>query len=230
MLNRNTASERVSVMKRNTKYEILQCATKLFIEKGYTATYVTSIANELNISTGNLTFHFPTKEHILAELIKELLTLPKREEESAVEGEHALLTGYLLELVMFVSVCQDNPIIKDLLVSAYTHSLSLQIIRETDTKRAMQVFGTYCPEWEETEFIQAENIVSGMEYALFMTENTERLSFEQRVFVSLDAIMKVYEIPKGIRESVITQIADLDYRGMGNRVLDEFCNYIAEKM
>mgnify|MGYP003539276353 CR=1 FL=1 len=52
-------------MKRNTKYEILQCATRLFIEKGYTSTYVTSIASELGISTGNLTFHFPTKEHII---------------------------------------------------------------------------------------------------------------------------------------------------------------------
>ena len=55
--------------KRNTKYEILQFATKLFIEKGYTSAYTTSIANELGISPGNLTFHFPTKEHILAELI-----------------------------------------------------------------------------------------------------------------------------------------------------------------
>ena len=217
-------------MKRNTKYEILQCATKLFIEKGYTETYVTSIANELGISTGNLTFHFPTKEHILAELMKELLTLPKREEESAVAGEHALLTGYLLELVMFASVCQDNPNIKDLIVSAYTHSMSLKIIRETDTERTMQIFGKYCPDWDETDFIQTENVVSGMEYAMFMTENTDRLAFEQRVSGSLDAIMKVYEIPKNIRGDIITGIMELDYCGMGNRVLDEFCNYIAEKM
>jgi len=217
-------------MKRNTKYEILQCATKLFIEKGYTATYVTSIANELGISTGNLTFHFPTKEHILAELINELLTLPRREEVKAVRGEHALLTGYLLELAMFASVCHDNPNIKDLIVSAYTRPMSLAIIREIDTKRAMQIFGKYCPAWGETDFIQTENVVSGMEYAMFMTENTDRLSFEQRVSGSLDAIMKVYEIPKGIRENIIAEIVALDYCSMGNRVFDEFCNYIAEKM
>ena len=146
-------------MKRNTKYEILQCATRLFIEKGYTSTYVTSIACELGISTGNLTFHFPTKEHILAELIKELLILPRREEESAIRGEHALLTGYLLELAMFASVCCDNPNIKDLLVSAYTRPMSLQVIREADTKRAMEIFGKYCPGWKETDYVQTENAV-----------------------------------------------------------------------
>lgn len=217
-------------MKRNTKYEILQCATKLFIEKGYTSTYVTSIASELGISTGNLTFHFPTKEHILAELINELLTLPRREEERAVKGELALMMGYLLELAMFASVCQNNPNIKDLIVSAYTRPMSLEIIRESDTKRAMQIFGKYCPDWEETDFIQTENVVSGIEYAMFMPENTQKLSFEQRVSGSLDAIMKVYEIPKDIRDGTIAEIMALDYSSMGNCVFDEFCNYIETKM
>jgi len=217
-------------MKRNTKYEILQCATRLFIEKGYTSTYVTSIASELGISTGNLTFHFPTKEHILAELIKELLILPRREEESAIREEHALLTGYLLELAMFASVCCDNPNIKDLLVSAYTRPMSLQVIREADTKRAMEIFGKYCPGWKETDYVQTENVVSGMEYAMFMTENTDLLTFEQRIYGSMDAIMKVYEIPKDIRDSLLTKIMKLDYSSMGNQVFDEFCNYIATKM
>ena len=50
-------------MANNTKLEILQCATELFLEKGYTSAYVTAIANKLDISTGNLTFHYP-RTHI----------------------------------------------------------------------------------------------------------------------------------------------------------------------
>ncbi len=42
--------------KKNTKYEILQCATRLFLEKGYTDSYITTIAKELQISTGNIRF------------------------------------------------------------------------------------------------------------------------------------------------------------------------------
>ena len=66
-----------------TKYEILRCATELFLEKGYTDAYVTTIAKTLGISTGLLTFWFPTKEHILAELVRELFAF---QWESEKEG------------------------------------------------------------------------------------------------------------------------------------------------
>ena len=49
-----------------TKLEIVQTATKMFLEKGYTATSIKTIADALDMSTGHLTFYFPTKEHLLA--------------------------------------------------------------------------------------------------------------------------------------------------------------------
>ena len=52
-----------------TKLEIVQVASRQFLEKGYSATTVSAISKELGISPGNLTFHFPTKEHLLAELV-----------------------------------------------------------------------------------------------------------------------------------------------------------------
>ena len=74
----------------NTRYKILLCATKLFLEKGYTNTYVTNITNMLKISTGNLTFHFPTKEHILAELIGELNAFQKQTESGMEQTGHGI--------------------------------------------------------------------------------------------------------------------------------------------
>ena len=55
-----------------TKLEIMQVAMKMYLEKGFTNTSAKAISNELNISTGNLTFYFPTKEHMLLELTKEI--------------------------------------------------------------------------------------------------------------------------------------------------------------
>lgn len=213
----------------NTRYKILQCATMLFLEKGYTEAYVTTIANTLQISTGNLTFWFPTKEHILAELIKELCVFQERMDEKESEEDYSLITSYLFELAMFASVCMENPNIKDLVVAAYTHPLSLGIIRANDTERAKKIFGKFCPEWTETEFIQTENVVSGIEYAMFMTENAEMLSFEQRVTSSMDAIMRMYEVPKEIRQSIIAEVMTKDYRSKGNQVFEEFCNYVGDK-
>lgn len=210
----------------NTRYKILHCATKLFLEKGYTNTYVTNITNALKISTGNLTFHFPTKEHILAELIRELNAFQQQIEESKEQTEYSLTVAYLHELAMFASVCEENPNIRDLVIAAYTHTLSLEIIRENDTQRTRYIFGEFCPNWTEAHFIQAENVVSGIEYAMYRIENTHTLSFEQRVTSSIDAIMKIYEVPENIRQRIVGEVMASDYRGRGSRVFEEFSKYI----
>ncbi len=214
---------------QRTKYEILQCATKFFLEKGYTDTYVSVIARMLHISTGNLTFWFPTKEHILAELVKELCAFQAQTEEQEAEGEYSSIRAYLFELVMHASNCAESPNVKDFMISAYTRPMALEIIRANDTERAKKAFGEFCPEWTETQFIQAENVASGIEYAMLMTENAEKLSFEQRVTSSLDAIMKIYEVPERIRQSIIADVMAGDYQSKGKHVFEMFCNYVEEK-
>ena len=49
-----------------TRLEIIQVATRMFLEKGYTNTTTKAISDELEMSKGNLTFRYPTKEHLLA--------------------------------------------------------------------------------------------------------------------------------------------------------------------
>ena len=194
----------------NTKLEILQCSMELFLEKGYTASYVTTIAQKLGISTGNLTFYFPTKEHLLAELVKELCVFQwQTMEKAATDGKSSLL-AYLLELATIVSVCDENSVAKDFYLSAYTHSLPLKIIRESDTQKTETVFSEYCKGWSETDFIIAENIVSGIEYSMLVTEDTAEVSLEKRIKSSLDVIMKIYDVPENIRKSLLQSVISMD--------------------
>lgn len=48
-----------------TKLEIIRYATKKILDTGYSNTQVRAIAKELNMSPGNLTFHYRTKEDML---------------------------------------------------------------------------------------------------------------------------------------------------------------------
>ena len=213
----------------NTKLEILQCSMELFLEKGYTASYVTTIAQKLGISTGNLTFYFPTKEHLLAELVRELCVFQwQTMEKAATDGKSSLL-AYLLELATIVSVCDENPVAKDFYISAYTHLLPLKIIRESDTQKTKTVFSEYCKGWSETDFIIAENIVSGIEYSMLVTEDTEEVSLEKRIESSLDVIMKIYDVPFDVRNSLLQSVLGMDYREIGRNILNEFCIYVDEK-
>ena len=61
-----------------TKKEIVQIATRLFLEKGFSDTSVKLISDTLGISTGNLTFHYPTKEHLLSVRVKMLCDFQSR--------------------------------------------------------------------------------------------------------------------------------------------------------
>lgn len=215
--------------RRGRKFEILHCAMMLFLKKGYNSAYITTIAKELNISTGNLTFYFPSKEHLLAELTKELCQFQWELMEREVRNDYSPLMAYLLEVVTIASMCEENLNIKDFFVSAYTHSLSLKIIRENDTWKMTEVFGEYCLGWTEKEFMQAENIVSGIEYSLLMMENTDEISLEERVAASLDAIMKIFNVPKELREQKIKKVLAMNYRIIGRDVFEDFCRYVEEK-
>ncbi len=214
--------------KINTRLEILQYATKLFLEKGYTSAYVTTIAKALDISTGNLTFHFPTKEHMLAALVKELCGYQWELEQEGCQDD-CLLNAYLLELVMYAFLCEDNPHIRDLIISAYTHSMSLEVIRENDAKRAKRIFGKYCPNWSDKDFIIAQNIVSGVEYSMFMFENTDEISFEERVTSGIDAIMKIYDLPVDIRNHALTEVMQMDYQTRADAIFEKFEKYVNNK-
>lgn len=55
-------------MAENTKDRILQTAALLFTEKGYAAVSMRDVANELGISVGNLTYHYPKKDDLVQEV------------------------------------------------------------------------------------------------------------------------------------------------------------------
>ena len=211
---------------QSTKYEILQCATRLFLEQGYSDTYVTTIAKELGISTGNLTFHYPTKEHILGKLVYELFAFQWEKEEL----EEDLIVTYLFELVLIASICEENPKIKDLILAAYTHEIPLAIIRKYDTERAKIIFGAYCRRWIHNDYVLAENVASGIEYAMIMSKNAEGISFEKRVASSLDAIMKLYEVSEEDRRRLLEQVMKKDYRSKSSHVFEEFVVFVEEKI
>lgn len=54
-----------------TKQEILNCARNMFNQKGYNQVSMRAIANNLNISVGNLTYHFNKKEDIFKALLED---------------------------------------------------------------------------------------------------------------------------------------------------------------
>ena len=210
-----------------TKIEIVTEATKQFLEKGYSRTTVNSIAKTLEISSGNLTFHYPTKEHLLAELVDILCDYQwHRMEEEANEGISSIL-ALCLELASMTSASEDDEKIKDFFLSAYSSPICLDIIRKNDAKRAKEIFREYRPDWTDEQFAEAELLVSGIEYATFIT-TADPIPLETRIAGALNNILGIYGVPEDIRKVKIEKVFAKDCRSLGKQVLTEFKKYVAK--
>lgn len=211
-----------------TKYEIIQTATRLFLEKGYSSTTPNLICDALDISTGNLTYYFPTKEHLLAVLVEMLCSFQSKVLQTMVEEEGTTsLLAVCLELATMAAMCEESQIAKDLFVSAYSSPKCLEIIRKNDAERAKGIYSPFCPDWSDLQYIEAEILVSGIEYATLMT-TSDLASLETRIIGALDNIMTIFCVPEKTRNQKINKILSLDYRNIGKSVLEQFKDFVAQ--
>lgn len=211
----------------STKQEIIQTATHLFLEKGYHATSPRMICDALDISTGNMTYYFPTKEHILAELVDMLCSFQWKKMEEEADDGYSSIMAICLELTSMAAASEEDPVIKDFFLASYQSTMCLEIIRKNDARRAKEVFADYCSQWTPEQFAEAELLVSGIEYATLMTAG-DPIPLEIRLEGALHNILGIYGIPQELRESKIRRVFALDYRRLGMQTLADFRQYVAQ--
>lgn len=210
-----------------TKLEIIQVATEMVFEKGFSNTSAKAISEELDISTGNLTFYFPTKEHLLAVMVQMLCDFQRKMIKQVTNEGNTSLLAVCLELMTMVAICEEDEIMKDFYISAYTHPMTLDIIRKNDAQRAEMVFEKYCTDWTKEDFLEAEVLVSGIEYTTLMTTN-DSLPLEKRIAGALNTIMMIYAVPEEVRQKKLEKVLAMDYHSMGQRISQEFMDYVKE--
>lgn len=211
---------------RPTRELILQTGMRLFLKQGYTATHSSRVTKELGISPGNLTFYFPTKEHLLAQLVEDLCVFQWMiMEQTHSEGKTYLLS-YCMELASIAALCQQSPNGRDFYLSAYTHPMSLAIIRQHDAQKARRVFGEFCPSFSNEDFTDMENLVSGIEYGMLSTPSESAAELDRKVSRALDSILLLYRVPKALREEKIAKVMASNYRENSLTLLHDFVNYV----
>ena len=211
----------------STKNKILRVSTTMFLEVGYSKTSPQMIAKELGISTGNLTYYYPTKEHLLVALTDLLCKYQwKMIKEEADDGISSLL-ALCFELMTMAAACEESEVAKDFFISSYQSPKCLEIIHNNDTARAKEVFAEYCPDWTDEQFREAEILVAGIEHAT-LNAIDESVSLETRISGALNTIMTIYNVPEEIRKMKIDKVLAMDYRSIGKRIFKEFKDYVEQ--
>ena len=211
--------------KELTRSEIIRVASNCFMKDGYSNTTINSMCKKLNMSPGNMTFHFPTKEHLLAELVDMLCKYQwKLMEEEAKDGYSSVM-AICLELLTIASACELDEVAKDFFLSAYRSELCVELIRKNDKERAKEVFKDYCADWTDELFAEAETLVSGIEYATLLT-TSDSVPLDIRVAGALRTILSIYNVPKELREEKIKKVLSMNYQKLGHDTLTKFRKYV----
>ena len=209
------------------KAAIVKAASELFFEKGFSRTTSAELCKKIDIGTGNLTFYFPTKEHILSVLVQMMIDFQWKEMEAQTDEGKSSLLAYCLELTTLVALSEEIPQMQDFLFAAYSHPTTLDLIRTNDTEKIKQIFAEYTEGWDNEKFIETETLISGIEYATLMhTEHTA--SIERRIEGALNTIMMLFGVPEELRITKIEKVLAMDYRAIGRKVYEEFKEYVTE--
>ena len=209
----------------STRIEIIKYACDLFLTVGFSKTSASTIAKGLDLSPGNLTFYFPSKEDLLAVLVDELCSFQHKLMAREIDEGYSPMLAYCLELASIAAICEESPVARDFYVATYTHKKTLEIIRQNDEERSKEMFAQFCPDWTDSKWREMENIVSGIEYATIMTSE-ENTPLEMQIESTLDTILKLYNVPEQIRKEKIQKILSRDYRKVSRIMLDEFKQYV----
>lgn len=211
--------------KATTRAEIIKVATEMYLENGYSNTTTKAICDRIGISTGNLTFYFPTKEHLLDILVEMVCDFQWELMKKTVEEGNTSLMAYCLEFITMAAACDQDEIIKDFFVSSYKHPMTLETIRRNDVEKTKMVFGGFNDDWTDLHYAEAETLVSGIEYGTLMTTG-DSLGLDVRIVGALKTILGIYLVPKDVALMKIQKATALNYREIGKNTLKQFREFV----
>ena len=215
------------VSRSTTRTEIIQVACEYFFEKGYSATSPKMIASALDISPGNLTYHFPTKEHLLLVVVQMLCEFQWK--LLGIEAEQGIdsVGSVCLEMMTVAAACQEDEIARDFFTAAFQSKMCRDYLRNDHINRAKRIFADHCNDWTDEDFVQAELLIMGIQYTT-ITADDSILPLKTRIRGALEYILNIYGIDNRTRQKEIDKVLQMDCRQLGRNVLTEFIKYINE--
>ena len=208
-----------------TKNALIRVAIEMFLERGFTNTSARAIAAELGISTGNITFYFPSKEHLLMVLVEMLCDSQWSMLEQQADDEETALMAFCMETMTVAVACEQNEIARDLFLSVFQSELCRNLLRENHVARAERIFSEYCGDWTHQQFRIAEILVMGIQHAVIIPTDVE-IPLSERIAGALNQILSIYGVPENNRAEKIRRILALDYNDIRQRVREGSLRYV----
>lgn len=214
-------NRRISPLSEREK-KIIASAVKLFLQNGYSNTTIKMISEDCGIRQGTIVYHYHTKEDMLKHLIEELMDYHSDVIEDTNEETGDELFSYAMEIAVQIALCENDRKAWDIYYSAYSNPQIFGLIKDWAAKKNYMLLKNRLPDWSESDFRHIENATSGIELAALMSPCNRYYSLEDKIVLTLDSMLKIYEVAKSERDATVEKIKGFDYEKTGKNLFDKF--------
>lgn len=211
-----------------TKYEIVQTASEFFFTKGFSNTSPRMIAEKLGLSTGNITYYFKSKEHLLLTIVDELCNFQWNMLKAEIDRGIGSAASICLETMTVAVACEESDIARDFFIATFQSELCRNHLRHDHVERAKSIFAAECDGWTDEQFHQAELLVQGLQYSAIVSTDAN-IPLKMRLSGALNQILSIYNVDEKTRQEEIQKVLDKDCREISKRVLEAFTGFVNEK-
>lgn len=205
----------------NLRKNILYNAALLFLEKGFTATSLKSIAAKTQISIGSLVNQFKSKEDILCELVNYVLEGQFAAAETMLKDiPHDNIEYYATETTLQLYMAEAHEYIRELYSSAYSMPKTSGIIQKIITNKLEQLFKEHLPGLETKDFYKLEIASGGIMRGFLTIPCNIWFTMDQKVASFLETTFLIYRVPDEKIKKTIEFVSQFDYPTIAQKTID----------
>ncbi len=212
-----------------TKRKILSVCVRLFLEQGYKETSVSQIVEEAGVTRGSYQNLFHTKDSILLELAETMFSGQFGIARSNVENGLPPVYAYAVETAIQLTLTELNEYLREIYIESYTQPDTSEYIYIHTTMELKKIFGSYFPDYSESDFYEMEIGTSGLMRSYMAKKCDIHFPLERKLERFLTAAMRVYRVPEEEQEKVLAFLAGLDVKAMAAEVMQQLFQFLEMK-
>ena len=212
-----------------TKRKILSVCVRLFLEQGYKETSVSQIVEEAGVTRGSYQNLFHTKDSILLELAETMFSGQFGIARSKTGNGLPPVYAYAVETAIQLTLTELNEYLREIYIESYTQPDTSEYIYIHTTMELKKIFGSYFPDYSESDFYEMEIGTSGLMRSYMAKKCDIHFPLERKLERFLTAAMRVYRVPEEEQEKVLAFLAGLDVKAMAAEVMQQLFQFLEMK-
>lgn len=205
-------------------------AAGLFIDKGYTETSFSLLAQTARINRSDVVNIFGCKENILCELVTYVLEEQFRMAAKKLEGvTDDPILFYAAETTMQLYMAESRESVRELYLTAYSMQRTMDIIQQMITEKLEKIFKEHLPTLTTKDFYELE-IASGGIMRSFMARPCDMyFTMDRKVARFLETTFRVFQVPDEKIQEAVEFVQQFDFQHTVSGIIDRMLEYLRGK-